>query len=441
MSRTACLVLVLVLVTAASAARADAPKRGLAGLAGLDEIYPKLDALYIDLHKNPELSMKEEKTAARLAIELKALGYEVTTGVGGTGVVGVLRNGAGPTVLLRTELDGLPIEEKTGLPYASTAKVVDVNGKTQPAMHACGHDIHMAGWTGAAALLARHKDLWRGTVVMVGQPGEEIVRGARAMIADGLFKRFPKPDFAIAVHDSSDEPAGKVLIVPGFGMASVDSVDLTLFGRGGHGAKPHTTVDPVLLAARTVLALQTLISREKDPLEPAVITVGSIHGGTKHNIIPDEVKLQITVRTYSPAVRKQLLDGIARIAKAEAASVNAPRQPEIKVSESQDATYNDPALAHRLEAALAQGLGKANVVEGKPEMVAEDFGELGKAARVPSVLIRIGAAAPKKHAAATAAGTPLPSLHSATFAPDRERTIRTGTSVLVLAALELLRAK
>lgn len=436
MSRTACLVLVV--LTAASAARADAPGRGL---AGLDEIYPKLDALYIDLHKNPELSMKEEKTAARLAIELKALGYEVTTGVGGTGVVGVLRNGAGPTVLLRTELDGLPIEEKTGLPYASTAKVVDVSGKTQPAMHACGHDIHMAGWTGAAALLARHKDLWRGTVVMVGQPGEEIVRGARAMLADGLFKRFPKPNFAIAVHDTSDEPAGKVLIVPGFGMASVDSVDLTLFGRGGHGAKPHTTVDPVVMAARTVLALQTLVSREKDPLEPAVITVGSIHGGTKHNIIPDEVKLQITVRTYSPAVRKQLLDGIARIAKAEAASANAPREPEIKVSESQDATYNDPALAHRLEAALAQGLGKANVVEGKPEMVAEDFGELGKAAGVPSVLIRVGAVEPKKHAAATAAGTPLPSLHSATFVPDRERTIRTATSVLVLAALELLRAK
>ncbi len=436
MSRTVCLVLVL--LTAASAAHADAPERGL---AGLDEIYPKLDTLYIDLHKNPELSMKEEKTAARLAIELKSLGYEVTTGVGGTGVVGVLRNGAGPTALLRTELDGLPIEEKTGLPYASTVKMVDVNGQTQPAMHACGHDIHMAGWTGAAALLARHKDLWRGTVVMVGQPGEEIVRGARAMIADGLFKRFPKPDFAIAVHDSSDEPAGKVVIVPGFGMASVDSVDLTLFGRGGHGARPHTTVDPVLLAARTVLALQTLISREKDPLEPAVITVGSIHGGTKHNIIPDEVKLQMTVRTYSPAVRKQLLDGIARIAKAEAASANAPREPEIKVSDSQDATYNDPAVARRLEAALVRGLGKANVLEGKPDMVAEDFGEFGKAAGVPSVLIRVGAIEPKKHAAAIAAGTPLPSLHSATFSPDRERTIRTDTSVLVLAVLELLRAK
>jgi len=436
MSRTA--YLVLVLLTAASAARADAPERGL---AGLDEIYPKLDALYLDLHKNPELSMKEEKTAARLATELKALGYEVTTGVGGTGVVGVLRNGAGPTVLLRTELDALPIEEKTGLPYASTAKVADVNGITQPAMHACGHDIHMAGWTGSAALLARHKDLWRGTLVMVGQPGEEIVRGARAMIADGLFKRFPRPDFAIAVHDTSDEPAGKVIIVPGFGMASVDSVDLTLFGRSGHGAKPHTTVDPVVLAARTVLALQTLISREKDPLEPGVITVGSIHGGTKHNIIPEEVKLQITVRTYSPAVRKQLLDGIARIAKAEAASANAPREPEMKVFDSQDSTYNDPALTRRLEAVLARGLGKANVVEGKPEMVSEDFGEFGKAAGVPSVLIRVGAVEPKKHAAATAGGTPLPSLHSATFVPDRERTIRADASVLVLAALELLRAK
>jgi amidohydrolase len=433
MPRTACLALAL--LTAASAAHADPPDRGL---AGLDEIYPKLDALYLDLHRNPELSMKEDRTAARLATELKALGYQVTTGVGGTGVVGVLRNGNGPTVLLRTELDGLPIEEKTGLPYASTVKAVDLNGKTQPAMHACGHDIHMAGWTGAAALLARHKDLWHGTVMMVGQPGEEVVQGARAMIADGLFKRFPKPDFAIAVHDTSDEPAGKVLIVPGFGMASVDSVDVTIFGRSGHGAKPHTTVDPVVIAARTVLALQTLISREKDPLEPGVITVGSIHGGTKHNIIPEDVKLQITVRTYSPAVRKLLLEGIARIAKAEAASANAPREPEVKYSESQDATYNDPVLAHRLEAALARKLGKANVVEGKPEMVAEDFGELGKAAGAPSVLIRVGAVEPSKHAAAIAAGTPLPSLHSATFAPDRERTIRTASSVLVLATLELL---
>jgi hippurate hydrolase len=436
MLRTACLALVV--LTAASTARADAPERGL---AGLDEIYPKLDALYLELHRNPELSMREAKTEARLAAELKALGYQVTTGVGGTGVVGVLKNGTGPTVLLRTELDALPIEENTGLPYASKVKTVDQNGKTQPAMHACGHDIHMAGWTGAAALLARHKDLWHGTVVMVGQPGEEVVQGARAMIADGLFKRFPKPDFAIAVHDSSDEPAGKVVIVPGFGMASVDSVDLTLFGRGGHGARPHKAIDPVVLAARTILALQTLVSREKDPLEPAVVTVGSIHGGTKHNIIPDEVKLQITVRTYSPAVRKQMLEGIARIAKAEAASVNAPREPEMKVSESQDSTYNDPALAHRIHDALAQKLGKANVVEGKPDMVAEDFGEFGKAAGAPSLLIRLGAVEQKKYEAATAAGQPLPSLHSSTFVPDREPTIRADASVLALTTLELLGSK
>jgi amidohydrolase len=430
--------LVLGMVLLAPRAHAQPPNPAL---SGLDELYPKLDALYLDLHKNPELSMREQKTSARLAGELRSLGYEVTTGVGGTGVVGILKNGEGPIVLVRTELDALPIEEKTGLPYASTVKAVDVNGRTQPAMHACGHDAHMAGWTGAAALLARHKEAWRGTLMMVGQPGEELVQGARAMLADGLYKRFGKPSFAIAVHDSSDAPAGKVSVVPGFGMASVDSVDITIFGRGGHGAKPNTTVDPVIIAARTVLTLQTLVSREKDPLEPAVVTVGSIHGGTRPNIIPDEVKLQITVRTYNPAVRKQLLDGIGRIARAEAAAASAPREPEMKVSDSQDATYNDPALAHRLETALEGALGKANVSEGRPEMVSEDFGEFGKAAGVPSVLLRVGAVEPKKFAAATAAGTPLPSLHSATFAPDREHTIRTATTVLVVSVLEILGKK
>ncbi|MEO7733870.1 MAG: amidohydrolase, partial [Kofleriaceae bacterium] len=357
MSRTACFVLVL--LSAVSTARAGAPEPAL---AGIDEIYPKLDALYLDLHKNPELSMKEDKTAARLASELKALGYEVTTGVGGTGIVGVLKNGAGPTVLLRTELDALPIEEKTGLAYASTVKTVDATGKTQPAMHACGHDIHMAGWTGAAALLARHKDLWHGTIVMVGQPGEEVVRGARAMIADGLFKRFPKPDFAIAVHDTSDEPAGKVLIVPGFGMASVDSVDVTIFGRGGHGAKPQTTVDPVVIAARTVLTLQTLISREKDPLEPAVITVGSIHGGTKHNIIPGEVKMQLTLRAFKDDVRDQLIEGIKRRAKSLAEGHKAPA-PTVEISDGTPATVNTPSLLAKVVPSLVAALGEKNVEE------------------------------------------------------------------------------
>jgi hippurate hydrolase len=404
----------------------------------LDQLYPQLESLYLDLHKNPELSMKEQRTSARMAEELRKLGYEVTTGVGGTGVVGVLRNGKGPTVLLRTELDALPVEEKTGLPYASHATGVNPAGQTVPVMHACGHDAHMAGWTGAAALLARAKDRWRGTVLMVGQPGEETVQGARAMLADGFLQKFPKPDFAVAVHDSSDLPSGKVFFVPGFGMASVDSVDVTLFGRGGHGAKPNTTIDPVVIAARTVLAIQTLVSREKDPLEPAVVTVGSIHGGTKYNIIPDEVRLQLTVRSFKPEVRKLLLDGIERIAKAEAAAARAPKEPEIKFSEHQDPTYNDPEVTKRLAAALAKQLGAGNVGEARPEMVAEDFGEFGKAAGVPSVLLRVGAVEPAKLDAAVKAGTPLPSLHSSGFAPDRERTIKTAATALTVSALELL---
>ena len=407
-------------------------------LDGLDQIYPQLDALYLDLHKNPELSMKEQRTSARMAEELRKLGYEVTAGVGGTGVVGVLRNGKGPTVLLRTELDALPVEEKTGLPYASNATGVNPQGQAVPVMHACGHDVHMAGWTGAAALLARMKDRWRGTVLMIAQPAEETVQGARAMIADGLFVRFPKPDFAVAVHDSSDLPAGKVYFVPGPAMASVDSVDVTIFGRGGHGAKPDTTVDPVVIAARTVLAFQTLISREKDPLEPAVLTVGSIHGGTKYNIIPDEVKLQITLRTFNPEVRKLLLSGIERVAKTEAASARAPKEPVVKVSESQDSTYNDPALTKRLAATLAKQLGAENVQEIRPEMVAEDFGEFGKAAGVPSVQLRVGAVEPSRYEAAVKGGTPLPSLHSSGFAPDRERTIKAAATVLTLSAIDLL---
>jgi hippurate hydrolase len=258
------------------------------------------------------------------------------------------------------------------------------------------------------------------------------------MIADGLFSRFPKPDFAVAVHDSSDLPAGKVYYVPGYIMASVDSVDVTIFGRGGHGAMPHTTIDPVVIAARTVLAIQTLVSREKDPLEPALVTVGSIHGGTKYNIIPDEVKLQLTVRSFNPEVRKQLKEGIERIAKAEAAAARAPKEPVVKFSEAQDATYNDPAVTRRLAAALSKQLGAENVAETRATTVAEDFGEFGKAAGAPSVLLRVGAVEPAKYEAAKSSGTPLPSLHSSGFAPDRERTIKTAASVLTISALELL---
>lgn len=398
-------------------------------MAPIDQVYPHLDQLYRDLHENPELSGKEQKTGARMAEELRKLGYEVTYPVGGTGVVGVLRNGKGPTVLLRTELDALPIEEKTGLPYASHVPGV---------MHACGHDIHMASWVGAATLLAQERDKWRGTIVMAGQPAEETVKGARALIEDGLVTRFPKPDYCLAVHDSHDAPAGKVMVTPGYALANVDSVDVTLFGKSGHGAHPEATVDPIVIAAKTVLGWQTLISREKDPFDPAVLTVGSIHGGTKYNIIPDSVALQITLRTYKPEVRKLMLDGIARIARAESMAAGSPKEPVVKVSESANATYNDPALSKRLLEMLSQKLGAQNVEEWHPEMVAEDFSELCRAAGSPGVQLRIGAVEPAKFAAASRSGTPLPSLHSSGFAPDREPTIKTGATVLTLSALELL---
>ncbi len=301
-----------------------------AAVPGLD---PELVAFYIDLHRNPELSLHEEKTAAKLAERLRRLGFEVTTGVGGTGVVGVLRNGAGPTVMLRTELDALPVEEKTGLPYASTVKARNDAGLEVPVMHACGHDVHMTVWVGTAARMVQARASWHGTLVLIAQPAEEVVRGAKAMLADGLYSRFPKPDYVVALHDSPKVPAGKLGYTPGYILASSDSVDVTIYGKGGHGAAPQTTVDPVVIAARTVLALQTIVSRENDPQEPAVVTVGSIHGGTKHNIIPDQVKLQLTVRTYNRDVRQRVLDAIARIARAEAAAAGAAREPTVAVVE------------------------------------------------------------------------------------------------------------
>jgi len=406
-------------------------------LAPLEAIYPDLEKLSIDLHQNPELSFHEEKTAAKMADRLRALGYQVTTGVGKTGVVGVLRNGKGPTVMLRTDLDALPVEEKTGLPYASTVTTTDDKGATVHVMHACGHDIHMASWVGAATLLSRGKNLWRGTLVMVGQPAEEAGGGAREMIEDGLFTKFPKPDFAVAIHDSASAAAGKVEYVPGYSFANVDSVDITIYGKGGHGAYPHTTVDPIVIAARTVLALQTIVGRENNPLDPAVVTVGSIHGGTKHNVIPDEVKLQLTVRSYKDEVRKHLLEAIERIAKAEAAAARAPKPPEVKVTDGTPATYNDPALTKRIAGALQRGLGAANVSEGVPVMAGEDFSEYGRAG-VPATVLWVGAVEPKKLAAAKAGGPSLPSLHSSEFAPDREPTIRTGVETVTLAAMELL---
>ena len=406
-------------------------------LQGLESLYPELDTLYRDLHQTPELSMNEEKTAAKLAAKLRALGFEVTQKVGGHGVVGLLRNGPGPTVMVRADMDALPVEEKTGLPYASKVTAKDPEGKTVPVMHACGHDMHMSVWVGVASLLAKSKDRWKGTVMMVGQPAEERGDGARAMLDAGLFKRFPKPDFALAVHNSSTAAAGTVEYVPGFALASVDSVDVTLYGKGGHGAYPHTTVDPVLLAARYVVALQSIVSRERNPLEPAVVTVGSLHAGTKHNIIADEAKLQLTVRTYKPEVRERILAAIERIAKGESLSAGSPRPPEVSIIEGTPATYNDPELTRRIVGAVSRVLGPQNVKEATPVMGGEDFSEYGRAG-VPASLLWIGTVEPAKHQQAQKAGATLPSLHSPVFAPDRERTLRTGVTALTAAALEVL---
>ncbi|MFL5344536.1 MAG: amidohydrolase [Hyalangium sp.] len=429
--------MVSLLALGGSALAAEPARSAPQPLPGLEALYPQLDTLYRDLHQSPELSSHEEQTAAKMAERLRALGFEVTEKVGGTGVVGLLRNGKGPTVMIRTELDALPVEEKTGLPYASKVTTKDAAGQTVPVMHACGHDVHMTAWVGTATLLARSKDRWRGTVMMVAQPAEESGSGARKMLEDGLFKRFPRPDFAVAVHNLANGASGTVEYVPGYALASVDSVDVTLYGKGGHGAYPHTTVDPVLLAARTVLAFQTIISRERNPLEPAVLTVGSIHGGTKHNIIPDEVKLQLTVRSYKPEVRQQILDAIERIAKGESIAAGSPRPPSIAITEGTPATYNDPELMKRVVPAVSRSLGAENVREGTPTMGGEDFSEYGRAG-VPAVMLWIGTVEPARFQAAQKAGETLPSLHSGVFAPDRERTIRTGVTTLVSAALELL---
>ncbi|MEP6995262.1 MAG: amidohydrolase [Acidobacteriota bacterium] len=412
---------------------------GSPALAPLNAIYPDLEAFYLDLHKTPELSQQEEKTSAKMAARLRQLGYEVTDRVGGYGVVAVLRNGKGPTVLVRADMDALPVEEKTGLPYASKVTAKNAAGTTVSVMHACGHDIHMTSLIGAATLLAKAKARWRGTLVLVAQPAEEAGNGAQAMLKDGFLTRFPKPDFAIAFHDDPRLPAGKIGITPAFATANVDSVDITIYGRGGHGASPQNTVDPIVLAARTILTLQTIVSRENDPLSPVVVTVGSIHGGTKHNIIPDEVKLQLTVRTYTEEVRAKTLAAIARIAKAEAAGAGAPREPNVAVDpDPGHAVYNDPAVAKRLAAAFARAVGSSNVVEPPPVMWAEDFGDFGRAAKVPSVLFVVGASNPKTFEEVHGDTTRLPGLHSPQFAPDREPTLKTGAAALTLGALELL---
>lgn len=406
--------------------------------ADIDKMYPDIEKLYIDLHQNPELSLLEEKTAAKLAERMRKLGYEVTTKVGGTGVVAVLKNGAGPTLLVRTDMDALPVLEKTGLPYASKVTMKDaVTGDVVPVMHACGHDVHMASWIGTATILAKRKDLWHGTLVFIGQPAEERIRGAKAMLADGLYTRFPKPDMALALHDHDLTPAGTVGTIPGYIAAAADSVDLTFYGTGGHGAYPHTTVDPIVIAARFVVAVQTVVARENNPFDPAVITVGSFHGGLKHNIISDVVKLELTVRSYKPEVRERLLAAIERIAKAEALAANAPKPPEMKVVESTKATYNDPALTERVLNALGAAIGVENIIHPPAEMGAEDFSEFVNSG-IPGVYLQVGAVEPGKFAAWQKGTVTLPSTHSPLFAPDVVPTLKTAILGETVAALEMM---
>ncbi len=430
--------------TLAAASAADAPSaESLKSLAAeirgrADAESPSLEALYKDFHRHPELSLHEERTAARMAKELRDLGFSVTEHVGGNGVVGVLKNGDGPTVLVRADMDALPVIERTGVPYASTVRVRDKEGNEVGVAHACGHDMHMTVWTGTARVLAGLKDRWKGTLVFIGQPAEEVGAGARMMLDDGLFKNFPRPDYALALHCNAFAPHGTVAFTEGLALANVDSVDVVVRGKGGHGSAPHTTIDPIVLAARIVLDLQTLVSRETNPTDPAVVSVGSIHGGAKHNVIPNEVKLQITVRSTKDAVRKHLLDGIKRIADAAAAGAGAP-PPEVTIhpEEFTPALLNDPKLTRRTVAVFKDVLGDDKVIQAPPVMGGEDFSRYGRAG-VPAFLYFLGTQPPEKVAAAAKEGRSLPSLHSDSFYPVPEPTIKTGVLTMSLAVLNLM---
>ena len=427
--------LTAVALGAVSIAGAQGRPAGIA--AEVDAVYAQADSFYQDLHRQPELSGHEEKTAATLAAGLKALGYEVTTGVGRTGIVGVLKNGAGPVVLLRTELDALPVEEKTGLDYASTARTKDDNGVDVGVMHACGHDLHMAAWMATARIMIGTRDRWAGTLVLMGQPAEETLRGAQWMIDDGLLTRFPKPEVALAVHDDARYPAGLIGYRAGPVLSNSDTIRVTIFGAGGHGARPEATIDPVVIAARTVLALQTIVSREVSPFDAAVITVGTIHAGTKANIIPAEARIELSVRSLTEKVRAHLLSAIDRIVKAEAIAGRSPREPIIDRFDGADALVNDPALTERVSSALRRALGPERVKEIEPEMPSEDFSRL-RGAGVPTLALRIGAVEPAALAAAEKSGDTLPGLHSPLFAPDRERTLKAAITAEVLSLRELM---
>jgi amidohydrolase len=402
-----------------------------------NNVYLEAHQLYVNLHEHPELSGQEVQTASKLAGDLRNAGYEVTEHIGNTGIVALLKNGAGPTIMLRTELDALPVEEKTGLPYASKVHMKDDAGHDVPVMHACGHDLHMAALLGTAEVMANSKNTWHGTLILIGQPAEETIGGAEGMIKAGLFTRFPKPDAIVALHVGNEYPAGVVAITPGVYNTNSDSVRITIYGKGGHGAMPQATVDPIVIAARTILSLQTIASREIRPGELGIVTVGYLRAGTKNNIIPDQAEMGLTIRTRKADVREHILAAITRIAKAEAAAGAAPKEPLVEHYEGTDLVWNDPGLAEKLRAPLEAALGKDKVVTAEPITPSEDFSYLTEQG-VPGFYFSLGGADPQKFAQAKAEGSHLPSNHSPLFAPDAEPAIKTGIAAEVAVLRNLL---
>ena len=407
------------------------------------EQMPSLMAIYKDLHAHPELSFMEVRSAGILAAEARKLGFKVTEKVGGTGIVAVMENGPGPVVMVRADMDGLPVTEQTGLPGASKIRVTTKEGVETGVMHACGHDTHMTAWIGVARLMAANKDKWSGTLVMIGQPAEERGAGARMMLEDGLYTRFPKPEYVLAFHDAAQFPAGKIGYTPGYALANVDSVDILVKGVGGHGAYPQATKDPIVLGSRIVGALQTLVSREVSPLDSAVVTVGSFHAGAKHNIISDEARLQLTVRSYTDAVRDHLLDGIARIAKGEAIAAGIPedRMPVVTVQRDEytPATFNTPEFTEEMAAFLKTSFGDERVVKMPPVMGGEDFGRFGREDKsIKSLIVWVGGVPQAEYDAAKKEGRTLPSLHSPFWAPDAPAVISTATEALTAMTMKLM---
>ncbi len=416
--------------------------------ASVERQLPSLTETYKHLHRTPELSRHEEQTSAFLAAELRKLGYTVTEHVGkyedgsqAFGVVAMLENGAGPRLLIRTDMDALPVDEKTGLDYASTVKTTNAQGLQVSVMHACGHDLHMTVLLGMAQEMVARKSQWHGTLVLIGQPAEEVVQGASALLADHLYERFGRPDFVLSEHDDPAHAAGTVALKGGPLLASATSISVTIRGIGGHGSAPQAGKDPIVLAAEFVLVAQTIVSRQIDPQQPAVLTVGTIHGGTKNNIIPDEVTMGLTLRTYSSAVRDQIIAAVRRTANglAEAYGIPADRMPTVTVGESTPATYNDAALAERLRAVAVTALGAERVETAESVMGSEDVGLFSLDGKIPAVMFRVGAADADKLAESRKSGVPLPGLHSVLFAPIYEKAIPAGVMAMTAMAMDLLK--